>query len=54
MMLYNIYFSAKGTTETCAACIGRGLNMEMKPYNWTDCAGAVWGIERKVDRRLFQ
>lgn len=35
-MLYNIFFSAKGTTEICAACIGRGLNMEMKPCNWFD------------------
>ena len=35
-MLHSIYFSAKGTTETCAACIGRGLNMEMKPYNRFD------------------
>lgn len=36
MMLYNIYFSAKGTTEICAACIGQGLSMEMKPYNWLE------------------
>lgn len=36
MKLHNIYFSAKGTTEICAACIGQGLNMEMKPYNWFD------------------
>ena len=34
MILHNIYFSAKGTTEICAGCIGQGLNMEMKPYNW--------------------
>ncbi len=32
MKLHNIYFSAKGTTEICAACIVHGLNMEMKPY----------------------
>lgn len=36
MMLHNIFFSAKGTTEICAACIGRGLNIEMKPCNWFD------------------
>ncbi len=35
-MLHNIYFSAKGTTKICAACIGQGLNMEVKPYNWFD------------------
>lgn len=34
MMLHIIYFSAKGTTEMCAGCIGQGLNLQMKPYNW--------------------
>ena len=34
MILHNIYFSAKGTTEMCAGCIGQGLNLQMKPYNW--------------------
>lgn len=34
MVLYNIYFSAKGTTEICAKWIGTNLNMEMKAYNW--------------------
>lgn len=34
MILHNIYFSAKGTIEMCAGCIGQGLNLQMKPYNW--------------------
>ena len=34
MILHNIYFSAKGTTEMCAGCISQGLNLQMKPYNW--------------------
>lgn len=32
--MHNIYFSAKGTTKMCAGCIGQGLNLQMKPYNW--------------------
>ncbi|MDE5946653.1 MAG: 4Fe-4S binding protein [Oscillospiraceae bacterium] len=34
MILHSIYFSAKGTTEKCADCIGREMNLEMKSYNW--------------------
>lgn len=33
-LLHNIYFSAKGTTEMCAECIGTNLRLEMKVYNW--------------------
>lgn len=34
MILHSIYFSAKGTTEKCADCIGHGMNLETKSYNW--------------------
>ncbi len=33
-VLYNIYFSGKGTTKICAECIGTGLHMEWKSYDW--------------------
>lgn len=33
-MLHNIYFSARGTTRTCAEWIGKGLDMEMVSYDW--------------------
>lgn len=33
-MLYNIYFSAKGTTERCALKIAEGLGLETKSINW--------------------
>lgn len=33
-ILYNIYFSARGTTELCAEYIGTKLNMKMETYNW--------------------
>ena len=32
--LYNIYFSAKGTTKLCAGYIGERLGMETKETNW--------------------
>ena len=34
MRLYNVYFSAKGTTRLCADCIAEGLNLEKKDYDW--------------------
>lgn len=37
MKLYNIYFSAKGTTEICAHYIWQKMNMEMELYNWFRC-----------------
>lgn len=33
-MLYNVYFSAKGTTKKCAQYIASEINMEMREYNW--------------------
>lgn len=40
-ILHNIYFSAKGTTRTCAECIGTNLHMEMESYNWCSPAPAA-------------
>lgn len=34
MKLYNVYFSAKGTTEKCAHFIWQKMNMEMELHNW--------------------
>ena len=33
-MIYNIYFSAKGTTERCALKIAEGMSFETKSINW--------------------
>lgn len=33
-MLYNIYFSAKGTTKTYAEMVGRLIDPDFKEYNW--------------------
>lgn len=33
-VLHNIYFSGKGTTKICAECIGAGLHLEEKSYDW--------------------
>ncbi|HIU87368.1 MAG TPA: EFR1 family ferrodoxin [Candidatus Avilachnospira avistercoris] len=33
-MLYNVYFSAKGTTERCALKIAEAMGLEAKSINW--------------------
>ncbi len=36
-VLHTIYFSAKGTTKTCAAYIGQHLGLETRTYDWLRC-----------------
>ena len=38
--LYNIYFSAKGTTKLCAGFIGERLGMKMEETNWLKKPGS--------------
>lgn len=37
-MLYNVYFSAKGTTASCAEYIGERLRTESRTYNWLEAS----------------
>lgn len=37
-MLYNVYFSARGTTAFCAEYIGKRLRMESVTYQWLETA----------------
>ena len=35
-MLYNVYFSARGTTKRCADTVAKGMKMDMVSFNWLD------------------
>lgn len=34
LLLYNVYFSAKGTSKVCAQCIREAIGLESRAYPW--------------------
>ena len=53
MKLYNICFSARGTTQACASTIASGMNMETVSCNWLEKPCTEPMAIAREDRLLF-
>lgn len=53
MKIYNIYFSAKGTTEKCAELMAARLGTPAGSFNWLDAAAREKTIEVPDDGALL-